>query len=90
MPTIHIDTEIMRQLGKRYQDWCDYLRNNMMSELRNLSGQLENDWQGVSRQHYDNLLQQWEQNVAGSLDSGTDLGSHLSNTANRFDQADNS
>ncbi len=90
MPTIHIDTEVMRQLGRRYQDWCDFLRNSMMSELRNLSGQLEGDWQGTSRQHYDNLLQQWEQSIAGSLDSGNDLGNHLSNTANRFDNADNS
>ena len=90
MGTIHLDTEVMRQLGRRYQDWSDYLRNSMMNELRNLSGQLEGDWQGVSRQHYDNLIQQWEQSVAGLLDSGRDLGSHLSNTANRFENADNS
>lgn len=90
MPMIHVDTDVMRQLGKRFDEWCEYLRNDMMSQLRNLSGQLESDWQGVSRNHYDQTLNNWEQNVAGLLDKGEQLGEHLKNTANRFENADNS
>lgn len=90
MATIHVNTDVMRQLGNRFIAWNDVLNNQMGPELRSLTSHLENDWQGVSRQHYDQTLQSWEQNIAGMLDSGDDLGRHLFNTANRFDQADNS
>jgi len=80
----------MQQLGKRFSDWNQYMRDQMMSELHNLSSQLENDWQGVSRQHYDGLLQNWESNVQRLISQGDDMGQHLYSTADRFNQADNS
>jgi WXG100 family type VII secretion target len=80
----------MQQLGKRFSDWNEYIRDQMMSELRNLSSQLENDWQGVSRQHYDSLLQNWETNIQRLITQGDDMGQHLYRTADRFNQADNS
>jgi len=87
--TIHVNTDVMRQLGNRFVAWNDVMRNNMYSELRNLSSQLENDWQGVSRQRYDNLIQDWESTLNNTIQTGEDLGHHLSNTAQQFDQADN-
>ena len=90
MTNIHVNTDIMQQLGKRFSDWNEYMRDQMMSELRNLSSQLESDWQGVSRQHYDGLLQNWESNIQRLISQGDDMGQHLYNTADRFNQADNS
>jgi WXG100 family type VII secretion target len=79
----------MRQLGNRFVAWNDVMRNNMYSELRNLTSQLESDWQGVSRQRYDGLLQDWESTLNATIQNGEDLGHHLSNTAQQFDDADN-
>ena len=89
MTTIHVNTDVMRQLGNRFVAWNDVMRNNMYSELRNLTSQLESDWQGVSRQRYDGLLQDWESTLNATIQNGEDLGHHLSNTAQQFDDADN-
>ncbi len=78
----------MRQLGQRFESWNESLRDQMLGELRNLTSQLESDWQGVSRQRYDNMLQDWERTIQGILQNGDDLGHHLRNTAQQFDEAD--
>ena len=90
MTAIHINTDAMRQLGQRFTAWNNVLRDQMLPELRNLTGQLEGDWTGVSRQHYDGMLQSWEQNLNSAMTTGEDIGTHVLNTADQFDMADRS
>ena len=90
MATIHVNTDVMRQLGSRFIGWNNKMQNEMNPELRNLTAQLENDWQGVSRAHYDDMVRSWEQNIANLINIGEQLGNHLNNTAQQFDDADRS
>lgn len=66
------------------------MRDNMMPTLHNLAGQLEGDWQGLSRQHYEQLIQTFQSSANNLMIAADDLGRHLMDTANRFESADNS
>jgi len=90
MANIHINTDDMRRLAGSFEWWSSNLRDNMVPTLRNLAGQLEGDWQGASRQHYEQLLQAWQSNAINLINSADDLGHHLMNTANQLESADNS
>jgi WXG100 family type VII secretion target len=88
--TIHINTELMRDLAARFQLNCQYAQEKLIAELRAMSAQVESDWVGISRNHYDELFQQWCHSVQSLITWGEQIGTHLNNTANHFDQADNS
>ena len=90
MPTIHVNTDVMRQLAQAYLNWNNTLQTQMLPQLQSLSGQLEGDWIGVSRQDYDNQLQSWQQSLNSLIASGQSLGNHVLNTANQFESADHS
>lgn len=90
MPTIHVNTDVMRQLGQAFMNWNNTLQSQMMPQLQSLTGQLEGDWIGVSRQDYDNQLQSWEQTINSLISQGQNLANHVMNTANQFDSADRS
>lgn len=90
MPTIHVNTDVMRQLAQAYLNWNNTLQTQMLPQLQSLSAQLEGDWIGVSRQDYDNQLQSWQQSLNSLIAAGQSLGNHVLNTANQFDAADHS
>ncbi|MEO6891105.1 MAG: WXG100 family type VII secretion target [Ktedonobacteraceae bacterium] len=90
MARIHIDTEIMRQLGRRFVEVSEYSHNQLISELQSMTSQIEGDWQGISRQRYDELFQHWIQSAQSLLNWGQDIGRHLQTTAEQFDAADQS
>lgn len=90
MANIHINPDEMRQLAGSFEWWSNNLRDAMLPALQQLTGQLEGDWQGVSRQRYDELIRVWHQNAINLIISAEDLGQHLMNTANRFESVDNS
>ena len=90
MPTIHVNTDIMRQLAQTYLNWNNTLQTQMLPQLQSLNSQLEGDWVGVSRQDYDNQLQSWIQSLNSLISTGQSLGNHVLNTANQFDSADHS
>jgi WXG100 family type VII secretion target len=90
MGTIHINTDVMRQLGRRFIEVSEYSHNQLVSELQHMSTQLEGDWQGISRYHYEELFQHWVQSAQSLLTWGNDIGTHLQKTADQFDQADHS
>ena len=90
MPTIHVNTDVMRQLAQAYLNWNNTLQTQMLPQLQSLSGQLEGDWVGVSRQDYDNQLLSWQQSLSSLIASGQSLGNHVLNTANQFESADRS
>jgi WXG100 family type VII secretion target len=85
---IHVNTDEMRQLAGSFGYWSNYLRDGMLPALSHLTGQLETDWQGVSRQRYEQLIQEWDRYAMGLINSAEDLSRHLMNTANQFDRAD--
>ena len=90
MPTIHVNTDVMRQLAQAYLNWTNTLQSQMMPQLQGLTSQLEGDWIGVSRQDYDNQLQNWEQTLNSLINQGQNLGNQVLNAANQFEQADRS
>src|SRR5712691_2942617 len=90
MPTIHANTDVMRQLAQAYLNWNNTLQSQMLPQLQNLTAQLEGDWIGVSRQDYDGLLQNWQQSLNSLISAGQNLGNHVLNTANQFESADHS
>jgi WXG100 family type VII secretion target len=90
MPTIHIDTDQLRQLGQLFNQLNDQIQNQIEPQINNLTGQLENDWQGQSRYTYDNMFNDWRSTVSRIVQNGEDIGRHLQSTADQFEQADSS
>ena len=90
MPNIHVNTDEMRQLAGSFDWWSNNLRDSMLPTLQQLTGQLEGDWQGISRQRYDELIQVWRSNALNLIDSAETLSRHMMNTANQFESVDNS
>ena len=86
--TIHVNTELMRQLGRRYQENCEFARSKMISELQGLTAQMEGDWVGMSRNHYNELFQHWCQSAQSLITWGEEIGLHLNKTAEFFDNVD--
>jgi WXG100 family type VII secretion target len=88
MGTIHVNTDLMRQLGKVYNWLNDQIKNEIEPQIQSNTSALENDWQGVSQQRYDQLYQQWMALSRQLVDQGEQIGQHLQNTATQFEQAD--
>ena len=90
MPAIHVNTDLMRQLGQVFVQLNDQIQNQIEPNIQNQTSQLEGDWQGVSRQRFEDLIQQWR-SATGHVDqTGDDLGRHLQNTAQQFENVDQS
>ena len=90
MATIHINTDLLRQLGQYFVNLNDTIANNIQPQIQNVSGQLENDWQGQSRYRFDQLYQDWRTSTDRITQIGEDLGRNLQSTADQFEQADRS
>ncbi|HLQ29129.1 MAG TPA: WXG100 family type VII secretion target [Ktedonobacteraceae bacterium] len=90
MATIHVNTDQMRRLGQVYVQLNDEIGNNIIPQIQNYTSQLEGDWQGVSRQRYEQLYQNWRTASQQVVQAGEDLGRHLQDTATRFEQVDQS
>jgi WXG100 family type VII secretion target len=90
MATIHINTDLLRQLGQLFVNVNDNIQNSVEPQIQNVTGQLENDWQGQSRYRFDQLYQDWRTSTGRITQIGDDLGRHLQNTADQFEQADQS
>ncbi len=88
MGVIHVNTDLMRQLGQVFVQLNDQILNQIEPNIQNNTSQLENDWQGISRNHFDNLIQQWRSATNQVVQTGEDLGRHLQNTAQQFENAD--
>ena len=88
MPTIHVNTDLMRQLGQIFVQLNDQIQNQIEPNIQNQTSQLEGDWQGVSRQRFEQLIQQWRSATSQVVQAGEDLGRHLQNTAQQFENVD--
>ena len=89
MANIHVNTDEMRQLAGSFEWWSNNLRDSMLPSLQHLTGQLEGDWQGVSRHRYEELIQTWQVSARSLIDSAENLSRHLMSTANQFETVDN-
>ncbi|HLX39283.1 MAG TPA: WXG100 family type VII secretion target [Ktedonobacteraceae bacterium] len=88
MGVIHVNTDLMRQLGLIFVQLNDQIANQIEPNIQNQTNQLENDWQGISRQRFDQLIQQWRSATSQVVQTGEDLGRHLQNTAQQFENVD--
>ncbi len=90
MANIHVNTDLMRQLGQVFVQLNDNIRNQTEAQIQGNIGQLEGDWQGVSRQRFEQMFQDWRAAADQIVAKGEDIGRHLQNTAQQFEQADQS
>jgi len=90
MGTIHINTDLLRQLGQVFVRLNEEISNSIEPQIQNVTGQVEGDWQGVSRQRYEQMYQEWRAATQRVVATGEDLGRHLQETSTRFEQADQS
>lgn len=90
MASIHVNTDLMRQLGQVFVQLNDQIRNQTEPQIQGHVGQLENDWQGVSRQRFEQMFQDWRAAAERIVAEGEDIGRHLQYTAQQFEQADQS
>jgi WXG100 family type VII secretion target len=88
MATIHVNTDLMRQLGLVFVQLNDQIANQIEPNIQNQTSQLEGDWQGVSRQRFEQLIQEWRSATNQVIQTGEDLGRHLQNTAQQFENVD--
>jgi WXG100 family type VII secretion target len=90
VPTIHVNTDLMRNLGVIFNQLNDQIQNQIQPAILSNTTQLESDWVGVSRATFEQLLGTWRAAAVQLIQSGEDLGHHLQNTATTFEQADKS
>ena len=90
MGTIHVNTDLMRNLGQIFVQLNDQVANQIEPQIQNHTSELESDWQGVSRQRYEQLYQEWRSATQRVVQAGEDIGRHLQDTATRFEQVDQS
>jgi len=90
MATIHVNTDLMRNLGRVFVQLNDQIANQIEPQVQNHTSELESDWQGVSRQRYEQLYQDWRTATQRVVQTGEEIGRHLQDTATRFEQVDQS
>ncbi len=88
MATIHVNTDVMRYVGRCFIQLNEQIQNNILPQIRNGISQLEADWQGASRVRYEQLFHEWELHARQLIVLGEQIGQHLERTADAFDQAD--
>ncbi|MDQ2716327.1 MAG: WXG100 family type VII secretion target [Chloroflexota bacterium] len=88
MPTIHVNTDAMRQLGQIFNQLNDQIQNQSAQQIQNYTNQLEGDWQGISRQRYEQMYQEWRSTIIQAVQNGEQIGQHLQNTAQQFENVD--
>lgn len=88
MGVIHVNTDLMRQLGQVFVQFNDQISNQIEPTIQSHTSQLESDWQGISRQRFDQLVQEWRSATIRVVQSGEDLGRHLQITAQQFENVD--
>ncbi len=89
MGVIHVNTDLMRQLGQVFVQLNDQISNQIEPSIQNHIGQLESDWQGISRQRFEQMFQDWRSAANQIVQNGEQIGQHLQNTATSFENVDN-
>ena len=90
MSNIHVNTDLMRHLGQLFVQLNEQITSQLQPQIQRAIGQLEGDWQGVSRYRFEELFQEWRASIDRVAYNGEELGRHLQDTANRFETVDRS
>ncbi len=88
MSNIHVNTDLMRHLGQLFVQLNEQIAHQLQPQIQHAIAQLEGDWQGVSRHRFEELFQEWRSSIDRVAYNGEELGRHLQDTANRFEQVD--
>ncbi len=88
MGTIHVNTDAMHRLGQIFVQLNDQIASQLEPQIQRYISQLESDWIGVSRQHFEMALNDWRATASRLVANGEELGRHLQVIAERFDNAD--
>ncbi len=90
MSDIHVNTDLMRHLGQLFVQLNEQVTGQLQPQIQHAIAQLEGDWQGVSRFRFEELFQEWRTSIDRVAYNGEELGRHLQDTAQRFDNVDQS
>ena len=90
MSQIAVNTDTMRCLGQLFVEVSHYLWDDQRPRIENYIHELEEYWQGHSRARFESLFAQWRHEVHEVVELGYQIGQHLEQTAQAFDNADNS
>lgn len=88
MSTIHVNTDVMRHVGQLFVQLNDQIEQQIQPQILHGISQLESDWQGISRQHFEQMFQEWRALTARIIANGEEIGHHLQITAQRFENVD--
>ena len=88
MSNIHVNTDLMRHLGQLFVQLNEQIVGQLQPQIQHTLSQLEGDWQGISRQRYEQLFQEWRTSIDRIAYNGEELGRHLQETAQRFENVD--
>lgn len=88
MATIHIDTDVLRQLSGHFTSLNTQIQNDIGSQINSLKNELDSTWQGVSHTHFLSLYQDWQTHSTAIVNAGAQLSQHLNTTATQFDNVD--
>ena len=88
MSDIHVNTDIMRHLGYMFVQLNEQITDQIQPQILHSIGQLEVDWQGVSRQRFEELFSEWHALATRISACGEEIGRHLQITAEHFDDVD--
>lgn len=89
MGVIHVNTDLMRQLDQVFVQLNDQISSQIEPTIQNHIGQLEGDWQGISRQRFEQMFQDWRSAANQIVQNGEQIGQHLQTTATSFENVDN-
>lgn len=88
MATIHVNTDVMRQLGQLFVQLNEQIGNQTRPQIQSYVGNLEGDWQGVTRQRFEQMFQEWTAAANQLQQLGDQIGPLLQNTATLFENVD--
>ena len=83
-----MNTDTMRNLGQLFVRFSDQIRSQDEPGVQSTMADLESDWQGLSRQRYDALYQEWQVEIERLLALGASLGQHMQHCAQSLESAD--
>jgi len=90
MTTIHVDTDLLRQLGDILRQLNAQIHEQIKPQVQVVTNRIEADWQGHTRAHYDQLFSEWNIKLDNLTQTGDQLGHHLQDIVTQFEQADQS